>query len=110
VDEIIAPGFIYLTEHFDEVVQISHLAKMCNVSEVYFRKRFRECLGVSPIKYRNHLRLEKAKEYLEYGDISIQEISDLLGYSSASHFTKEFSTEYEIKPLTYRQRYKNIKI
>ena len=110
VDEIISPGFSYLTKHFDEVVSISSLAKMCNVSEVYFRKKFKECLGVSPIRYRNHLRLEKAKEYLEYGDISVQEISDLLGYSSASHFTKEFSAEYRVNPLTYRQQYKNAKI
>ena len=109
VDDIIAPGYTYLTEHFDEAVQISFLAKMCNVSEVYFRRIFRQCLGESPIKYRNRLRLEKAKEYLEYGDVSILEISELLGYSSPSHFTKEFSLQYGIKPLSYRQRYRNSK-
>jgi AraC-like DNA-binding protein len=103
IDEIIFPGFAYLSEHFDEPTPVSDLAKMCNISEVYFRKRFRECLGESPVEYRNRLRLEKAREYLEYGDISVQEISDLIGYSTVSHFIKEFKKHYEIPPLNYRK-------
>ena len=103
IDEIIFPGFSYMSEHFDELTPISELARMCNVSEVYFRKRFKECLGTSPVEYRKRLRLEKAKDYLEYGDISVQEISDLLGYATVSHFIKEFKKAYETSPLNYRK-------
>ena len=110
VDDIIFPGFIYLSEHFDELTPVSELAKMCNVSEVYFRKCFKKCLGTSPIEYRNRLRLEKAKDYLEYGDISVQEISDLLGYSTVSHFIKEFKRAHNLSPLNYRKKTQDFNI
>lgn len=105
VDDLIAPGFSYLSEHFCEQTPVSEIAKLCNVSEGYFRKRFRECLGISPIEYRNRLRIEKAREYLIYGDISIQEISDIIGYDAVSHFIKEFKSTYGLSPLKYRKSY-----
>ena len=85
------------------MIPISELAKSCNISEVYFRKLFKKEMGVSPVEYRNRLRLERAKQYLEYGDISVQEISDELGYSTVSHFIKIFREEFGVPPLEYRK-------
>ena len=66
-----------------------------------FKKEFH----MTPIEYRNFLRLNKAKQYLEYGEISIQEIANLLGYSTVSHFIKSFKEYYGISPLAYRNQF-----
>jgi AraC-like DNA-binding protein len=87
----------------EENPSISKLAKLCNISEVYFRKQFKAHVGVSPLEYRNSLRLSRARSYLEYGEISVQEISDTLGYSTVSHFIKEFKNYYGFSPLKYRK-------
>jgi AraC-like DNA-binding protein len=60
-------------------------------------------MGTSPAKYRNELRLGKARDYLKFGDISVQEISDTLGYATVSHFIKEFKGKHGISPLQYRK-------
>ena len=101
--KLISEGVKLLCELPDRMIPISELAKSCNISEVYFRKLFKEEMGVSPVEYRNRLRLERAKQYLEYGDISVQEISDELGYSTVSHFIKIFREEYGVPPLEYRK-------
>ena len=93
----------YLSEHVEENPSICKLAKLCNISEVYFRKQFKAYVGVSPQEYRNGLRLSTACSYLEYGEISVQEISDTLGYSTVSHFIKEFKSRYGLSPLKYRK-------
>ena len=93
----------YLSKHVEENPSVAKLAKLNNVSEVYFRKQFKAQIGVSPLEYRNSLRLARAKSYLEYGDISIQEISDALGYATVSHFIKEFKKRYGCSPLQYRK-------
>lgn len=103
-DECISHALEYLSENIEKNPRISNLAALCNVSEVYFRKRFKEYLGVSPVEYRNSLRLERACSYLEYGDISVQEISDTLGYSTVSHFIKEFRSKYGCTPLKYKKK------
>jgi len=93
----------YLTEHVEENPSIAKLAELCNISEVYFRKQFKMYTGTTPVKYRNLLRLDRARSYLEYGEISIQEISDMLGYSTVSHFIKAFRERYGCSPLQYRK-------
>lgn len=93
----------YLDEHIAENPSVSKLAELCDISEVYFRKRFKEYMGQSPVEYRNTLRLERARSYLEFGDISVQEISDMLGYSTVSHFIEKFKQHFGCSPLKYRK-------
>lgn len=92
----------YISEHISENPAVSSLADFCGVSEVYFRKQFKVYTGLSPVQYRNRIRLDRARSYLKYGDISVQEISDMLGYSTVSHFIKEFRETFGTSPLQYR--------
>ena len=82
---------------------VGMLAQECHISEPYLRKLFKRSIGVSPAAYRKRLRLEQACRYLTYGDISVGEISALLGYASVSHFIKEFGRAYGTSPLQYRK-------
>lgn len=101
----IASALSYLEKHPEKATPIPELAKMCSVSEVYFRKKFKESLRMSPVEYRNKLRLERAKQYLEREDKTIGEISEELGYSTVSHFCQQFKKQYGISPLSYRNEY-----
>lgn len=102
-NSIVSNALTYLSEHIEEKPSITSLARICNVSEVYLRRKFKEALGCSPIEYRNKLRINKAISYLKFGDISVQEISDTLGYSTVSHFIKEFKGQMGISPLQYKK-------
>ncbi len=93
----------YLSEHIEENPTIARLASLSHISEVYFRKQFKVYMGTSPIEYRKSLRLDRARAYLEYGEISVQEIANMLGYSTVSHFIKEFKLRYGVPPLQYRK-------
>ncbi len=106
---VISQAIRYLSKNIEKNPSVADLAKMCNVSEVYFRRKFKESLGISPAKYKNDLRLNKAMAYLEFGDIAIQEISETLGYSTVSHFIKEFKKHFGFSPLKYRKNVIDIK-
>ena len=102
-NSIVSKTIDYLSKNIENNPSISDLAKQCNVSEVHLRRKFREKMGTSPAKYRENLRLCRAIMYLKFGDISIQEISDTLGYSTVSHFIKSFKQHYGSSPLHYRK-------
>ena len=103
-DDTVSRAVNYLAENIEKNPSVAQLARVCNVSEVYLRRIFKEAMGVSPAKYRNELRLNKAVSYLKFGDISVQEISDSLGYATVSHFIKEFKGRFGVSPLQYRKR------
>ena len=103
----IRPALHRLTEEHGSLPTVGELASECHISETYFRKLFRESMGVSPAAYRKRLMLERACNYLTYGDVSVGEISELLGYASVSHFIKEFGGVYGMPPLQYRKTSRN---
>lgn len=102
----IQKGVEYLTEHFQENTSVEDLANMCHISEGYFRKIFKRCIGMSPVQYRNELRLKRGREYLLYADDSVNEIAELLGYVSTAYFIKQFKEKYHDSPYAYRLKHK----
>ena len=102
--KIIEKGVEYLHYHFNTDIKVSHLAELCNISEVYFRRLFKLYVGMSPTEYRQKLRLERACEYLKHSTSTISEIAETLGYIDATYFAKVFKEHFGITPLNYRKR------
>jgi AraC-like DNA-binding protein len=80
------------------------LAKRAKISEVYFRKLFREHLGITPKQFILNARIEEAKRLLDEGISSISSISSACGFSSVYHFSRAFKTAVGITPSEYSQR------
>ena len=99
----IRPALLRLAEDGGLLTSVAEMAALCHLSEPYFRKLFRHSMGVGPAAYRKRLRLERALAYLEFGEVSVGEISEMLGYASVSHFIKEFGQGFGISPLRYRK-------
>jgi len=101
---IIANGIAYLEQDEEQLLSIEEIAKLCHVSEVYFRRLFKEYAGISPAKYRTEIKLRRAKSYLVQEELSIAEISDKLGFSEVSYFIKLFRTSTGQTPKEYRNK------
>ena len=84
---IIAPALTFLSGHYRENLPVKAYADACNMSESYFRKKFIEYTGMSPIEYRNELRFSEARRLYAQGK-SVQEIAVTLGFADASYFAK----------------------
>lgn len=101
---IISKGITYLEQEEKQELKIGEIAALCNVSEVYFRKLFKEYSGMSPTEYRTLTRLCRAKVYLRGNRLSVAEISDLLGFGDVSYFIKLFREANGITPREYRNQ------
>lgn len=100
---IIEEGINYLESDEEQLLKIDEIAQMCNVSEVYFRKLFKEYSGVSPAKYRTDRKITRAKNYLQHHSMSVAEISDRLGFADVSYFIKIFRECVGVTPNQYRK-------
>ena len=82
----------YINSNYLEDTPINELAKMCNLGECMFRRCFKNETGISPLKYRNKLRIDKAYEMLSTEGCSVAEAMELTGFFDASYFNKTFKS------------------
>ena len=87
-----------ISQNFKDDPPISYYAELCEMSEVSFRRLFREYVGRSPVDYRNDLRLEYARTLLQSREYNVTEVSELSGFSNLSFFIRLFKKKYGHTP------------
>ncbi len=84
---------------------VGDIAKKLGISRTRFTKLFKKVFGISPRQYVTSLKTKRAKELLINTDESIDNISDYLGFSSASSFSRQFKRWTGLSPQHYRPRH-----
>lgn len=74
--------------------------KMCLSRSSLFRK-VRSLTGMTPNAFVNSYRLNKAASLLESGDYRVSEVYEILGFKSASYFSKAFKQQFGVTPSEY---------
>lgn len=93
----------YVNSHFKENPSLSEIAAMAMLNERYFCSRFKEYTGKSYKEYLKELKLSYARRLLLATELSVIEISEQSGYSTQSHFNREFKDFYGISPMKLRK-------
>lgn len=84
-------------------IEISYLARLCALSETYFRKLFKGINGVSPVQYIIDLRLDFATHLLRSGLYTVNETAMRSGFSDTKYFARLFRSRCGISPKQYQK-------
>ena len=93
----------YLENHYCDEISTRELADMCGMGSTLFRMRFKEITGISPVKFKNRLRMRKAAMMLRYGEYTISEVAEMLGLCDVYYFSKMFKDEWGMSPREYKR-------
>ena len=80
----------YINLHFKEKDCIAKAAKEYGVTVRRFGDIFKNEFNTPPNQYIIHRKINLAKEYLQSNDLSIEDISNLCGFSDIYYFSKTF--------------------
>ena len=89
----------------NDSTSVADAAKSVGLTEKYLCRLFREQLGVTPIEYLNNHRTQRATQLIQSTDLTIAEISDMLGFSDPTYFSRFFKNQLGITPTEYRNRF-----
>ena len=98
----------YIDLHFKEALTLEQLAEEGHMNKYYLSHAFKREYGVSPINYMISKRIEESKYLLAETDLSMSQISQLLGFSSLSYFSQVFHRTQSVSPKVYRQNQKSV--
>lgn len=90
-----------LRSNMDKPPGLSELSRSVGLSRTQLLLDFKAIFNTSPYSHLRNMRLKKAKTILYEGETNITETAYLVGYSSASHFTKAFKEHFGITPSCY---------
>jgi transcriptional regulator GlxA family with amidase domain len=95
----------YLRHNFNRSVPTETLAELAGMGARNFIRRFKAVTGRLPGAYIQALRIAAAKEMLELGAVSIQEVSSTIGYADLAFFRGLFKRHAGMTPAEYRSRF-----
>jgi AraC-like DNA-binding protein len=104
--QLLEPVVEYLQQHLtDPELDVSTLASLSGVSEVYLRQVFKKQHGVSPSGFVIRQRLQLAKQLLKE-NYSVAQVSEAVGYRDPLYFSRLFKKKLGLSPTEYRSTHR----
>ncbi|MGO4371752.1 helix-turn-helix domain-containing protein, partial [Paenibacillus sp. MCAF20] len=93
----------YVAEHFmDPNLSLTLLSDRFQISSKYLSQLFKESIGQNFSDFLIGLRIDYAKRLLRDSDVTVQDISDMLGYANPTSFIRVFKKVVGLSPGQYR--------
>jgi AraC-like DNA-binding protein len=96
----------YMQENIHTALKLEDFSTYANISPSHYSALFKRKTGYAPIEYFNHLKIQKACQYLQFTDLRIGEIASKIGISDQYYFSRLFRNIMECPPIEYRKKKK----
>ena len=102
IDDVVQRAHTLIALRCHEPLDLAALAAELGVGYSNLRHSFMARVGTSPRQHYLNSRIEKSQELLANTNKSVKEIAEILGFESASHFSKQFKGRIGLSPAEWR--------
>ncbi len=104
-DSVVDKARKYIEENYDRDISLDDVSRSVDISPFYFSKLFKDSTGSTFIEYLTNLRINKARELIEEGELTMKEIGMQVGYADANYFSRTFKKNVGVTPTDYREKW-----
>lgn len=104
--DVVSIAIDFMQQMINSTLTLATIAQAVNLSVSHFAAIFHKKTGFAPIEYFNHLKVQKACQYLQFTDDRIKEIASLLGFEDCYYFSRLFKKLMGISPIEYRKKFR----
>ncbi|MEV0074112.1 MULTISPECIES: AraC family transcriptional regulator [unclassified Amycolatopsis] len=92
----------FINENHHLPLALTDIAAAASLSPFHFLRVFKRATGQTPHRFLTTVRVNRARRYLERGDISVTEVAQLCGFASPAQLATSFRRETGLSPSAYR--------
>ncbi|WP_121811672.1 AraC family transcriptional regulator [Mucilaginibacter kameinonensis] len=104
--DAISKSIVFMRNNIGQKYEVKELAAQQGLPPAYYSARFKKETGMSPIKYFNKLKIQKAAGYLSFDNRNIKSICADLGFDDQYYFSRLFTQINGLSPSKYRQKFR----
>jgi AraC family transcriptional regulator len=95
----------YIREHLDQHLTLAQLGAVVFMSPYHFARLFQHSTGVPPHRFVVRARIDHAADLLAAPELTISQISRVVGFRTPSHFATVFHRIMGVTPSAYRAQH-----
>lgn len=93
----------WMSNHYHEDISLELLSSLEGYNVTYYVEWFSRKFGLTPMKFLQKVRIDAAKELLNYSSYPISMIAQLVGYEHQSSFTRAFKGLVGVTPNQFKR-------
>jgi AraC-like DNA-binding protein len=86
---------------------LAELSVDCGYSSDHLRLLFEKEFRITPLSYRNQLRMARAMQFVASSRLAVKEIARQTGFSQVSHFSAAFRKAFQLSPREGIRRFRH---
>ncbi|MDR6883978.1 AraC family transcriptional regulator [Bacillus sp. 3255] len=94
----------YIDRNVNQPVTLDELTEQFHVSKFYLIHLFKKMFRMTPIQYHQHIRMERAKNMIQFSTMPLSQIAEHLGFLNIHTFSRAFKTATGRSPSYFRTR------
>ena len=104
-DQLIAQIKAFVNDNFgDTNLSMNQVSDHVNMSAAYLGRLFKQASGITFTEYLTRFRLDAACDLLKNTDMTVNDISNEVGFTNSSYFYIIFKKNLECTPNQYRKQ------
>jgi transcriptional regulator GlxA family with amidase domain len=102
----LAPTLEWALTRLDRPLTVADLAAHANLSARTFARSFAAEVGVTPLRWLNTARVDRARDLLETTDLTVEQITRLCGLGTSTNLREHFHQVTGTTPTEYRRAFR----
>lgn len=96
-----------VSKNYQSGIGVQDISNILSFNRSYLSRKFKNEIGISIQNWLLYIRIEKSCHYLAFTNLSVEKISQIVGFQSSELFTRNFKKVKELTPLSYRKKIRN---
>ncbi len=93
----------FVNSNYDRQISIDDMTNLIFISKYHFLRLFKSYTGLTPYKYLINYRINRSKSLIKETSLSINEISNRVGFTDVNNFIRYFKKLTGTTPLNYKK-------